>query len=79
MMNGDFRTAFSNLIPCAISTDVENVEELLSVNDVASFLKVSKGYVYQLCRKKQIPNYKRLGKLYFLRSEVVRWVKYGEI
>ncbi|MEH0861970.1 helix-turn-helix domain-containing protein [Halobacteriovorax sp. DPLXC-1] len=78
-MKGDFRAAFPKPTSCAISSDTESIEELMSVNDVASFLNVSKGYVYQLCRKGLIPNYKRLGKLYFLRNELVRWVRYGEV
>ena len=50
-------------------------DELLTLPKAAEFLKISKGYVYQLTRKHLIPCHKRLGKkILFSRTELYLWV-----
>ena len=59
---------------------IEVRKELLTLAETSEFLNVSKSYLYKLTSSKKIPFYKPAGKLiYFLKSEVERWVLDGKI
>ncbi|MAZ49721.1 MAG: hypothetical protein CME65_14260 [Halobacteriovoraceae bacterium] len=49
------------------------------IDDVASALGVTKGYIYNLTYKDKIPHHKksRKGKLYFFPEEIIAWIKNG--
>lgn len=52
-----------------------NMEGLLSVLDVATFLDVHKGHVYKLVKEYDLPA-TRIGKhLRFYRHEIVNWIE----
>lgn len=56
------------------------LNELMTLEETSSFLKVSKSYLYKLTSGKKIPYYKPAGKLiYFLKSEIEQWVFEGKI
>lgn len=60
-----------------ISREVDRKKEIMTVDETAEFLNMSKARLYQLTMKKKIPFYKPSGKLiYFNRTEIERWV-YG--
>jgi len=44
--------------------------EIMDVNEVAAFLKVSKHTIYRMTHKRELPHYKKGGKLYFKREEI---------
>lgn len=49
-------------------------KEVLTIEDAAKYLDVSKGYLYQLCRERKIPHFKPAGKrIYFKRTEIHEW------
>ena len=52
----------------------ETVEALWTVGDVATFLKVSKDWVYRRAAKGDLPSRKVGSHLRFLRAEVVSWL-----
>lgn len=55
-------------------------KNVLDINDVVLLTGLSKGYVYKLTCKKEIPYYKPNGKLiYFDRQEVEGWMKQNRV
>lgn len=58
----------------------KNTDEFLKAKDVAEMLHLSKGYIYALTCKKQIPHYKIAGSgVLFKRSEIMEWVERGKV
>lgn len=49
-------------------------EQFLNTKEVAVFLQISVGKIYQLTMKKAIPFYKPGGKLYFKKSELIEYI-----
>lgn len=52
-------------------------EQFLNINEVAKLLSMTKGSIYGLVHKNAIPFHKK-GKLYFLKSEILDWIKSGK-
>ncbi|WP_353078647.1 helix-turn-helix domain-containing protein [Flavobacterium sp.] len=54
----------------------QSKEEVLSLNEAAEFLKVSKSSIYKKTSQKQIPYYKPPGckKIYFLKKDLEDWI-----
>lgn len=51
-------------------------DEILSFNQLAVYLDLSKSYLYKLTMSGKIPHYKPMGKrLYFSKREIDNWVK----
>ena len=51
------------------------IEKPLNIKEVSEYLDLSVSYVYKLTSQSKIPYYKPFGKkLYFLRSELNRWI-----
>lgn len=51
-------------------------KEVLTSNEAASYLRMSKGYLYQLTMRKQIPFTKpNRGRIYFNRLELDEWLQ----
>lgn len=55
-------------------TDLNMEEQFLNTKEVAVFLQISVGKIYQLTMKKAIPFYKPGGKLYFKKSELIEYI-----
>jgi excisionase family DNA binding protein len=53
--------------------------ELMNVDQAAEFLKLKPSTVYGKTSKKQIPHQRKGGKLYFNKTELLEWVKKGEV
>ena len=60
----------------AISAKVAvNTKEVLTTDEAASYMGVSKSYLYKLTMEKRIPHYKPMGKMvYFNRQELEYWL-----
>lgn len=55
-------------------------KNVLDIDDVVVLTGLSKGYIYKLTCKKEIPHYKPNGKLiYFDRQEVEMWMKQNRV
>lgn len=51
-------------------------KEVLTSDEVARYMGISKSYLYKLTMKGEIPHYKPLGKMcYFNRKEVEAWLQ----
>lgn len=49
-------------------------EEILTVREVAEFLKVTERTIYRLATEGQIPSFKVGGSWRFQRSDLIRWM-----
>lgn len=50
-------------------------KDILTMEECAAYMGCSKGYLYQLTAKSEIPYYKPRGKyIYFRRTEIDRWM-----
>jgi excisionase family DNA binding protein len=49
--------------------------DFLTVGDVSQMLKLSKGAVYNMTSTRQIPFFKKCGRVYFDRSEIDEWIR----
>ena len=55
-------------------------KEILTIEEAAEFLSVSKSYLYKQTSAQRIPHYKPTGKrCYFRRSELEEWILAGGI
>lgn len=54
--------------------------QIWTIDDVALVLKNSKGTIYNKVSKNEIPFHKKgkKGRLYFIPSEILEWIKEGE-
>lgn len=59
---------------------VVSSKELLSVDELADYLSISKSFIYKLTSNREIPHYKPGGKfVYFKKSEIIEWVSKSRI
>ena len=64
----------ANVVP------VSPLKEILTTEEAAKFLSVSKSYLYKQTSAQAIPHYKPTGKrCYFKRSELEAWILAGRI
>ncbi len=61
-----------------ISGNNPEEEQPVNIKEVAEILDVSVQHVYSLTSQKKIPHLKRGKKLYFLKSEILSWLKEGK-
>lgn len=55
-------------------------KEVLTSDEAAKYMGVSKSYLYKLTMRKQIPHYKPMGKMcYFDRLELQEWLKNNRV
>ena len=80
-------------LPMAISSLAEEVKQikaliletstndghdsLLTIEETSEFLYVKKQTLYSYVSKGLIPHHKRAGRLYFLKNELIDWIKSG--
>jgi len=60
-----------------IKKDSKEENELLNIEEVAKFLKISKSTVYGYTNKNFIPFMKKGKKLFFYKSEIEQWIIKG--
>lgn len=55
-------------------------KEVLTSDEVAKYMGISKSYLYKLTMNQQIPHYKPMGKIcYFNRLEVEQWLQSNRV
>lgn len=55
-------------------------KEVLTSDEAAKYMGVSKSYLYKLTMRQQIPHYKPMGKMcYFNRLELERWLQSNRV
>ncbi|MFC4633358.1 helix-turn-helix domain-containing protein [Dokdonia ponticola] len=55
----------------------QNEDVLLTIDELVKLINMTKGSIYGLVHKNAIPYHKK-GKLYFLKSEILEWIKSGK-
>ncbi|MCX9147725.1 helix-turn-helix domain-containing protein [Erythrobacter sp. WG] len=64
---------FLNILPDR-AHEGEMIEEILTVREVAKFLKVTERTIYRLATEGQIPSFKVGGSWRFQRSDLIQWM-----
>ena len=55
-------------------------KEVLTSEEVARYMGVSRSYLYKLTMRREIPHYKPMGKIcYFNRQEVEQWLQSNRV
>ena len=55
-------------------------KEVLTSDEAARYLGISKSYLYKLTMRQQIPHYKPMGKMcYFNRLELEQWIQSNRV
>ena len=55
-------------------------KEVLTSDEAAKYMGISKSYLYKLTMKREIPHYKPMGKVvYFNRTELEEWLQSNRI
>ncbi len=55
-------------------------KEVLTSDEAAKYMGVSKSYLYKLTMRQQIPHYKPMGKMcYFNRAELEQWLQGNKV
>ncbi len=59
---------------------ISTQKEVLTSDEAARYMGVSKSYLYKLTMKQQIPHYKPMGKMcYFKREELEQWLQTNRV
>ena len=75
-MEQDFQKV-ADLITAKVSL---NTKEVLTTDEAASYMGVSKSYLYKLTMEKRIPHYKPMGKMcFFNRKEMEMWLQANRV
>lgn len=57
-----------------------STKEVLTSEEVARYMGVSRSYLYKLTMRREIPHYKPMGKIcYFNRQEVEQWLQSNRV
>lgn len=76
-MGKDELTQIANLVT---DNTLFCTKEVLTSDETARYMGVSKSYLYKLTMRKQIPHYKPMGKMcYFDRLELQEWLKSNRV
>lgn len=76
-----FEDQIRDYVSLCVSDEVKKVienqnKEILTMGEAASFLGLSKSYLYKMTSKGDIPFYRPLGKvMYFERSVLLEWIR----
>lgn len=62
----------------SIFSNSVNEDELLTIDEAASVIKLTKPTVYGLVHRNKIPYSKKGKRLYFLKSELMEWIASGK-
>lgn len=72
-MTAEERKAVADLVTANI---INCTKEVLTSDEAALYMGVSKSYLYKLTMRKEIPHYKPMGKMcYFNRLELEEWLQ----
>jgi excisionase family DNA binding protein len=54
--------------------EADNEKEIMSLREVAEFLRCNRSTIYRLLKRREIPGFKVGGDWRFSRSEIVAWI-----
>ena len=57
-----------------------NTKDILTSDEAAIYMGISKSYLYKLTMRREIPHYKPMGKMcYFNRAELLDWLQMNRV
>jgi predicted DNA-binding transcriptional regulator AlpA len=62
-----------------LKTTSNDDEDFMTLEQVSLFIGLAKPSVYGLVHKRQIPHFKASKRLYFKKSDVVKWITSGKV
>ncbi|AIN71917.1 helix-turn-helix domain-containing protein [Flavobacterium psychrophilum] len=72
----ELQTSFERVENLLLQKETPQPEdEMLDVNEAVLFTRFSKPTIYGYCQKREIPHYKKGGKTFFFKSELIQWLK----
>lgn len=69
------KTALQLHTPLKTATPYKHI---FDANEAAQFLQISKHTLYRMTSNNEVPHFKRGRKLYFKRSELLKWIEAGK-
>jgi excisionase family DNA binding protein len=67
-----------NILKAINPSKTSDEDAFLSIEETAKIVNLSKATIYGLTHQKEIPFHKRGKRLYFLKSEILHWIKSGK-
>ncbi|MFV8441866.1 helix-turn-helix domain-containing protein [Flavobacterium sp. LB2P44] len=67
-----------NILKAINPSKTSDEDAFLSIDETAKIINLSKATIYGLTHQKEIPFHKRGKRLYFLKSEILQWIKNGK-
>ncbi len=62
-----------------LNTTSKNEEDFMNIDQVSSFIDLSKPTVYGLTHIQKIPYFKASSRLYFKKSDIVNWITSSKV
>ena len=73
-------TPYPNAGPNIDCFDIYTTKEVLTSDEAAQYMGISKSYLYKLTMRGEIPHYKPMGKMcYFNRAELEEWLQSNRV
>ena len=73
---GNLQSSVNELKELLFQKEIPQPEdEVLDMNGASEFTSFSKPTIYSYCQNKTIPHYKKGGKTFFFKSELILWLK----
>jgi excisionase family DNA binding protein len=68
------------IIKAVTADTIYTTKEVLTSDEVARYMGISKSYLYKLTMRGDIPHYKPMGKIcYFNRQEIEQWLQRNKV
>lgn len=68
------------IVDMVTANTIFTTKEILTSEEAAQYMGISKSYLYKLTMRQQIPHYKPMGKMcYFNRTELENWLQRNRV
>lgn len=67
-----------NILKVINPSKTPDEDALISIDETVKIINLSKATIYGLTHRKEIPFHKRGKRLYFIKSEILQWIKSGK-
>ena len=67
-----------NILKVINPSKTSDEDALISIDETVKIINLSKATIYGLTHRKEIPFHKRGKRLYFIKSEILQWIKSGK-
>lgn len=78
--NGNMTEELKQIADLVTANTIFCTKEVLTSDEAAKYMGVSKSYLYKLTMRQQIPHFKPMGKMcYFNRQELEQWLQSNRV